>query len=193
MFKNLRLIFLSLIFVLLVSSCSLNYDITDYGNIEIGYSDFENNAFVACIYFDINNDDPNIVIEDNYKGIPITELGGYFGRGVPCPFYVLAKIKTPDVNQNFIAKYDADFIYTDNVQIHEYYVNINLPSTLKSVTYATKDVFCSSYGNNDGEEIMDIYIVRCKIQIDDSNKYFYSIDGKLYDKNTNTLIDKFIY
>ena len=193
MFKNLRFIFLSLIFVLLVSSCSLNYDIADYGNIIIGYSKFENNAFVGCINFDINNDNPNIVIEDNYKGIPITELGGYFGRGVPTPFCVLAEIETPDVNRNFTTNYDSDFIYSDNVQIHEYYVNIYLPLTLKSVTYTIKDVVCSSYENNDGEEITDIYIVRCNIQIDDSNKYFYSIDSKLYDKNTNTLVDKFIY
>ena len=51
-------------------------------------------------------DETEITVPDEYNGIPITILGGYFGRGVPSPFTIsLAKkyINAED-NKYFFSK-----------------------------------------------------------------------------------------
>ena len=88
--KKLLAVFLSVLICFTFSGCSMLFDYQSeaINNFDIGYSKILNEAFVSSYNWDGTEDTMNIVIPEEYRGIPITSLGGYFGRGVPCAFGV---------------------------------------------------------------------------------------------------------
>lgn len=65
---------------------------------------------------------------------------------------------------------------------------IYLPKSLKECTYIVQCVTGISENEHN-----TIYIARCNYYIDSNNTYFYTSDGKLYNKSDNTLVENLIY
>lgn len=195
--KQMKRIFhLFIVFSLLFSligatSCSLFYTVTDKDNVVIGYS--KTNAFIGPVEY-VPNDDKYIELPDEYDGRPVTELGGYFGRGVPTPFCIEYRPENRE-GQYFSTteSADGDFSWLGEYEMHDIYVTVSLPKHLKAVTYACKNVLGIETTKPDGSTFTELYRVRCFFVIDESNRYFYTVDGKLYDKKTKESIDDFIY
>jgi len=111
----------SLIFVSFfsLSSCSLFSCLSFYGssdtyeNFEVSYNNYNQEAFVSEYNWP-NQNDYHITIPDTYQNsetnkiYTVTAMGGYFGRGLPCPFYVnfSSFVPTEDIMQTY-----GDFLY----------------------------------------------------------------------------------
>ncbi len=185
-----------LVCVFAFCTCSLTYTSTTVNNVDIGYSKTENRAFIAHICCK-PGDDTTIVLPDYYEGIPITDLGGYIGRGYPMPFSVDVDFLGADyekysdcycTDEKYL--HDEDLDWWDDCVIHNVYLQITLPKYLKSITYVSYDVFVGEIVNGDGSVSAEIFRPICCFTIDADNRYFYSKDGKIYDKNTNeTVLD----
>ncbi len=183
---------LSPIVFLCLSSCSLTYAYqADENGIQICYSELENNAFIGSVSLE-SEETEEIILPNEYNGIPITVLGGYFGRGVPTPFNVI--FDSPhEEGKGFITWNDETDDSFKDATIHDLTLSLILPKNLKSIDYVEKYVHGVELTNEDGTTHAEIYRVRLCLSIDENNAYFYSEDGKLYDRKTNQLINEFIY
>ena len=154
-----------------------------------------NRCFVGgfeCIEY---TDNMELTIPNEYKGIPITQIGGYFGRGVPSPFY----ISVADLYMN--APPGSDYEGTFSGNIHNFNIpveynvetlvfNLNIGKNIEEVEYVSMHDYYPHI-NEDGT--ITFYQPAGIINCSEENKHFYSKDGKLYDKNTNELITDFVY
>ena len=86
--KKIIVCILCVIICLSFSSCSLLYDLDAVDSFDVGYSTSLINAFLSSYNWDGTDETTNIVVPEKYEGIPITEFGGYYGRGVPCSFSI---------------------------------------------------------------------------------------------------------
>lgn len=180
------------------SGCSLFYDYTYENGVGIGYSKIEKSAFVADIGWK-TGDSFTIVLPNEYNGIPIKELGGYFGRGVPSPFRFMIDINAlfPDCDDCYATDekrlYDEPPAWWNNAEITNCDFVITLPSRLERIRYVSMDVFVAVYNLEDGTVFVKIIRPTYYFYISGENAAFYTKDGKLYDKKTNALIDEFVY
>ena len=176
-----------------LTGCSMSYTMFEVGNIEIGYSELERNAFIASIYY-ARGDDTNIELPTYYEKAKVTELGGYFGRGVPCCFGINEVFYFFD--EGYINAYgflwrEMSLLINGKVEIEEIYFNITLPRYLEKITYA--DYYCSAAEYlNDGETITKIFKPTVNFTISEENEYFYTLDGRLYNKSDDSLALDFI-
>lgn len=188
---------LSLIFVFSLSGCCLYYNLTTVAGVDIGYSKIEKNCFIANILW-TNGESQDIVLPSYYDGIPVKELGGYFGRGVPSPFCI-----DTDINILFP---DADYYYgTDEAtvneetnpsttkEIYEYKFTVTLPSELEKITYVINNVSVADYNSKDGSVTEKIFLPTYYFIISEENEFFYTESGYLYNKKTDELITDFKY
>lgn len=136
-----------------------------------------------------------ITIPDDYNGIPIKRLGGYFGRGAPEPF----TIWLPESYVNAPAGSEYAAVFRGDIEecnIEEEYVvedlvfNLNIGKNVKVIEYVVMDHFFPHI-NEDGS--ITFYHAVVNINCSEENKRFYSKDGKLYNKRTDELITDFAY
>ena len=201
-FRNIPRVMITIVCICLsltlLTSCSLFYEINNGDSIAIGYSKFEKNAFIGPIYCK-EGVTTDIIIPDIYEGWTVTELGGYYGRGVPTPFYFYVMDESFD--DRFDEKYSTDesYIYDESLElwqdykIHDTIINVTLPKNLESVTYSEKVIEVGITEREDGTRFADIYRVKCSFMIDESNPYFYTENGKLYEKKSGELVKGLIY
>ena len=138
-----------------------------------------------------------ITIPDNYEGMPIKRIGGYFGRGVPMPFSVsLADLymNAPE-DSIFAAIFSGDInkleiIKNENYVIEDVVFTLNIGKNIEIVEFVDMDKYYPHI-NDDGS--ITFYHSVVNINCSDENKHFYSKDGKLYDKKTDELISDFAY
>lgn len=136
-----------------------------------------------------------IIIPDEYDGVPVTKIGGYYGVGVPSPF----RIELGDAYMN--APSDSDFygVFSGNLEsygIEEEYSVEELVFTLRIGKNISEIEFVSMgeyypHINDDGS--ITFYHPVVNVVCSEENKSFYSKDGKLYNKETDELIEEFNY
>ncbi len=136
-----------------------------------------------------------ITIPDDYEGIPIKRIGGYYGRGVPTPF----SIHFADLYMNAPEGSEYDAIFSGDInefEIPEEYIiedvvfNLNIGKNIEVIEFVVMDEYYPHI-NEDGS--ITFYHSVVNINCSDENKYFYSKDGKLYNKKTDELISDFAY
>ena len=135
-----------------------------------------------------------ITIPDDYDGIPIKRIGGYYGRGVPTPF----SISLADLYMNAPkgSEYDTIFGNINRFAISEDYIiedvvfNLNIGKNIEVIEFVIMDEYYPHI-NDDGS--ITFYPAVVNVNCSDDNKHFYSKDGKLYDKKTDELISDFEY
>ncbi len=160
-----------------LSSCSLSYRIDTLDQYDICYSN--KNAFIGYVTYNLDTTD--IYLPSEYNGVKVEELGGYYGRGVPTPFF----LGYSGIEYGFSIKLND---INDEATIIETKINIYLPKYLKKCAYIEQIVSGVTINDHD-----IVYVARCNYYIDSENEYFYTNNGKLYNKSDNTLVENLIY
>ncbi len=199
--KRLLSVILSLSLLLALTGClaeeiSLFYDETaEKDGFTIAINETANCCFVGGFNCKEYNDNEEIVIPDEYEGKPITQIGGYYGRGVPTPFYISVwdiYVNVPE-DSEYHTLYSSDirnFDINADYTVQDIVFTLSLGKNIKSI----KNVYMVHYYPHINEDnSITFYHPVVKINCSEDNKYFYSKDGKLYDKNTNALIEDFAY
>lgn len=95
--RTLPVLLLAACLILVAASCSswdwsLKYSKTaQVGNMEFGLNPEGKEAFVAVCLWDGTEEGRRFVIPDTVEGCTVFKMGGYFGRGLPMPFYIAAE------------------------------------------------------------------------------------------------------
>lgn len=134
----------------------------------------------------------DIIIPEKYGRQKIKCLGGYFGRGLPSPFFIDCSsylgIKS-DVDEtvgSLTTSMDPSMIEPGTKVVYTDFT-IHLSKYIEKI-YARADA--TEYTVK-GEKTA--YCPRVSIICDEDNKTFYSKDGKLYYRQDDTLVDGFNY
>lgn len=196
--KKIAIIALYGVIMLTFSGCCLSYDYTDENGLGIGYSELGNSAFISEVNIK-KGDSFSIILPDEYNGIVVKDLGGCFGRGVPCPFYINIDIQAvyPDCDECYCTDeeylYDDTLDWWDSVGIIDCEFTITLPSNLENIVDADMCVYVAEFNSYNGTVVAKAIRPTVYLNISEDNKNFYTENGKLYDKHTKELIDGFIY
>ncbi len=194
--KKFLTLILSIVLIISLSGCiteelSLLYN--EKGEMDgfyIAVNNTANSCFVGQYTCTEYSENMEITIPDEYKNKPITRIGGYFGRGVPSPFCISLEelyMNAPDGSE-----YDSVFSgdIDDNYSVEELPFTLNIGKNIKTVEYIEMDM-CYPHINEDGS--VTFYQAVVYVNCSEDNKYFYSKDGRLYDKKTKELISVFKY
>lgn len=154
---------------------------TDNGTFDIGYS--RKSAFISNYEWDDNQDHMKVVLPNEFKGVPVTQLGGYFGRGVPAPFNIILNEKySNDGITSVIPEEAPSDWYADGYTIIEYKFIIVLNSNLKELFFGGSELYFR-FKHDDGKYTLyhPTYYYECA----EDNKVFYCKDGVIYLKVTD--------
>lgn len=170
-------------------------DHADVDGFSISINKTANCCFVgsyACTEYTENFE---ITIPDDYNGMPIKRIGGYSGSGVPSPFYI--SLYDLYVNAPSGSKYGAIFagdIYAFNIQdayvVEDVVFTLNIGKNIEAVEFVVMDQY---FPHINEDSSVTFYHPVVYINCSEENKYFYSQDGKLYNKKTDELISDFAY
>ena len=194
--KKLLVAFLSVCVSLSFAGCSLLYQLNAIDNFDIGYSKVLNEAFVSSYNWDGVCETKNIVIPEEYNGIKITALGGYYGRGAPHPFGVsLSESYKNDLcseaNQWFGSKTYKDVESVDTVYLN---FNLHISKNIEQITEHTLDHFYEgTYYDGENYHSKIIVVILYNITCDEDNNTFYAKDGKLYYRQNDSLVSDILY
>ena len=136
--KKLFVSFLCIFTCLTLTGCSLLFDYKDdaIDNFDIGYSEELNKAFASLYNWDGRDETKNIVIPEEYNGAKITELGGYYGSGVPCSFGIglseqFKNTICNDANYWFVSKKYEDIGSVDTIYLN---FNLHISKNIEKIT-----------------------------------------------------------
>ena len=188
--------------VLSLSGCSLDEvsffycDDADANGFDISINRISNCCFVGRYNCTEYTDNLEITIPDNYDGIPIKRIGGYFGRGLPTPFGIslASYVNTPKGSE-----FDSPFSVVGDLDDYEFSEEYNVECPVFRLVIGKnieviEHVEMNNYFphiNEDGS--ITLYHPVVYIICSEENEHFYSKDGKLYDKKTDELITAFAY
>lgn len=172
-----------LISLLLLISCipvfagcnnDYRYRYFENGNITGGYC--EHNAFIGKCYWD--GGDKVIELPDEYKGVPVTLLGGYTGwLGTRKEF----EIVLPDNDYTYMDSTNAN---DDGYETITFIIKIG--KNFQGVERISDKVFI---GYRYDESIDVIYKIEYYFEVDSENEYLYSEDGRIYAKGSDCLLN----
>ncbi|MBQ8550352.1 MAG: hypothetical protein IJ426_03340 [Clostridia bacterium] len=182
------------------SSFFYSSDAINVDGFDIHTNALSRKAFVATYECTEYTENMEITIPDKCKGIPVTNLGGFTGKGYPHCFtvsvdsiydnfndYLPDSGSVPNPNDPFIDLYSSfeeqgKCIYVDLPFV------LNIGKNIKKIYSICTSEAC--HINDDGT--MTVYRpVISEIRCDKRNKKFYSKDGKLYYKSSNKLVEDF--
>lgn len=143
-------------------------------------------AAVESIDYDPDSGVTAFTIPDHWGDYPVIALGGYYGRGAPCPFSI--EVKGVDAalgvypEAGSFGKVNgkrAEIVYHD--------LTLNLGANIREI-FANQSGMYVKRGEDGGE----IHVVRVYFNCDPANRSFSSEDGRLYDRKGN-LVKGFFY
>ena len=136
-------------------------------------------AAVDGLIYDPDSGLTEFTIPESYGDYPVVDLGGYVGRGAPCPFDIRVKgIQSsmgvyPDGGTfGKVNGKKVDVIYHD--------VTLNLGANIREIFADC----CGHYVETGGDK-GEVHVVRVYVNCNPSNRQFYSENGRLYDKKGN--------
>ena len=179
-----------LVFVGLTYAVNLNY--TDSGQDDcylyltreerkgtVLYRSQGKKAAVDGLIYDPDSGLTEFTIPESYGDYPVVELGGYVGRGAPCPFDIRVKgiqsslgVSPSGGTFGKVNGKKVDVIYHD--------VTLNLGANIKEIFADC----CGHYVETGGDK-GEVHVVRVYVNCNPSNRQFYSENGRLYDKKGN--------
>ena len=157
-------------------------------NIQIYYNSSSKKAFVGRVI--ANDDNLYIVIPDTIGDIKINKLGGSHGTGAPTLFYIDYRPNTSFGGYFNCSKEDYESI-KDTYKVTEYNVliKITLPKYLNKISFNDISYFSREYYIYPSTKDAAIFNITCDYSIDETNKYFYTKDGIIYNKKTKGIIE----
>ena len=138
-------------------------------------------AAVSEYSYNPYDDSNEITIPDMYGDYPVHALGGYIGKGGPCPFFVSAK-RLHGYSYYIVDPEDAFELGVDPDKLEYFDLVMNIGPNIREVIAKRVGFASGSSG----------YIVRLYINCDPDNPKFYSENGRLYTKK-GELVDGLIY
>lgn len=198
--KKLLIILLTLFLTFNAYGCDtkkicLSYDETvQYDNFTIAINDSGNCCFVGCYTVEKYIDNMEITIPDYYEDIPIERIGGYYGTGVPTPFYIDTSeyINSPEdsLYSGVFSGHPDDFNLDVKYTVVDLPFRLNIGKNINEISNVSMDLYYP-YKNDNGS--ITFYHPVVWITCSTDNEHFYSKDGKLYDKEKDELITVFSY
>lgn len=198
--KGLLIIISSMLLIFIVGCTSINESSLFYtesvevDNFFISINETANCCFVGNYEYDGEESNKVITVPDEYNGIPITQIGGYYGTGVPTPFQIsLCVYMNTDEDSKYHGIWGGDI---EDYNLEEEYTIVDVPFVLnigkniKSVKYVSMDEYYP-YINED--ESITFFHPVVEINCSEENEYFYSKEGRLYSKKDDKLISDFAY
>ena len=191
-----KMIALLLSFVLLagLSACgswdwSLNYSKkVEEGGFDIALNPEGNAAFAAACAWDGTDEGRRIVIPDVVQGCTVFKLGGYFGRGLPMPFYVAVPAdQTEPAPTNESGEPTGE---TKAERTEEILFTLVIGPYLEEIANV-RESWDFTVDEADGTRVT--YHPVFAFEVDEKNPTFYAKDGKLYLKRGNVLVTDFEY
>jgi len=168
---------------------------TEANGLLIAVNDMANCCFVGKYTCKDYNPNQAIIIPDAYDNKPITRIGGYYGRGVPTPFYIsLAELymNAPE-GSDYAAVYSGDiqsFDISDNYRVEDVVFRLYIGQYINTISYVAMEDYYPHI-NDDGS--ITFYHPVVNIVCSEDNPHFYSENGKLYHKNSRQLVEDFSY
>ncbi len=180
------------------SSCTL-YESTyaEELGVTFGYSNVKGDCFVGEIEHS-KNSPTEIVLPETFNGLPVVQLGGYVGTGVPSPFGAYC---APDYfPDEYVNPFTCEDEYVKTLldervilEVDNILFKITLPRRLKRIKNTALKLVTGAERTDGGSKRIKIFRPVYYFEIDEENPYFYTDDGKLYDKKTNELFFDCIY
>ena len=190
----------ALITSVILSGCTGFVESDTVDGLEIYYGDGRNYCFVGSYTYDGETTD--IVIPDEYKGKPVTRLGGYLGSGLPVEFRIdirslcncsdgesyIYNNYFPDGGSPVIP--DGTTMYTIDLSSSDLVVDIHreiIPFTVhigKNIAGASGRFFSPNVYHVNADGSVTVYNVEYRFECSPENSVYYSEDGVLYRKDT---------
>lgn len=183
--KIIYLTFILAALLAFVCSGCTGFKLIRTDDFDIGYNKYNKKSFIAACYW--SGGEKVIEIPDEYNGSKITALGGYYGRGVPCPFRIV------------LQNYDFDWVGSnsdeeDDDECETLVFTVKIGKNITKLQYVSGKDFYGIHTESDDVLLSDaLYKVVYYFEVDEENNYLYSVDGRLYYKQNNQLIDEFFY
>ena len=191
MIRSLRLLLPVFLLCALLSACrrgdwSLDYSKTaKVGAWDVALDPDGKKAFAAAYVWDGSEEGRRVVVPDEVEGCIVYTLGGYFGRGLPMPFYVfmpLSETETDGSGEETATPREErteELVFT--LVLGPYLENIR--NIRESEDFAVD--------KEDGTRV--IYHPVFLFEVDEKNPVYHTDDrGRLY-SNKNVLITDFEY
>lgn len=193
-YKKIIIILCLLCFCMSLSGCFYSFENTQDGKFSFGVSKIKKDAF--CIGCNWDGGDASFVIPDEFMGYKVTTLGGYTGRGYPCPFSIKVDLNAiyPEYEGTYGQQEDIEGSpSTDEYEVFTFFVHLGV--NLINLDYIDgKTYFVRHIEKQNGEIQSDIL---CKIvysfTVDSANPRLYAKNGKLYYRENNELVTDFFY
>lgn len=147
-------------------------------------------AMVYEYQWDGDEENMTIVIPETYQGkYTVTTVGGYIGRGYPCPFAIwLGEVKATDrIDGGDDPDELVELGWFESYTIVNYEFRLILGANIKSVSYVDQSVWVCKDGDH-----ATLYYPRVYVECAAENTHYYSENGKLYQKD-GTLVEGFLY
>ena len=162
---------------------------------DVAVNETANCCFVGTYTCEEYTENQEITIPDEFNGKPIKRIGGTFGSGVPSPFAISVAslyMNVPeDSEYGGIYQGDLkDFNIAEEYRVENVRFVLNIGKNIKTIKFVEMDVYYPHI-NEDGS--ITFYHPVVYVNCAEDNPYFYSKDGKLYDKKTDALISQFAY
>ncbi len=168
---------------------SLLYDGNVYvDNLHICINDTADCCFAGPYICEEYTEGMEITIPDEYEGMPVKRIGGYYGRGVPTPFYF-------DMSNLFTGSSGEAYYFNMSTVDEAQYEIVDLPyvlnigKNLDSIVYVENRYY--PHIEDDGSVVYYHPVV--SVNCSEENETFYSENGRLYSRKDNSLVADFDY
>jgi hypothetical protein len=153
------------------------------------YNPISRRAYAAQYNWDGRAESMTIRIPDTVFGYPVTGLGGFMGRGVPCRFAVCLPESYGVKHQFDPELFEDERREHPNAQVVDLVFSVALGKNVSTVEAAGCDwAYC--FDGDWTERICRIYY---EFDCDPENETFYSEAGKLYTRADGALVPDFSY
>lgn len=163
-----------------VTVYSMTWENAKISNLNISYNKITKECIASDFEWDGNTENMTFTVPDEYEGMKIKSLGGAVGLGAPTHFCVMVPQELHKEVVSGTATEDCIGIVDENTVTYSF--TVNLGENIKNF----ENFSYQEYFMDKNDKV--IYIVEIKYECSESNKWAYSEDGKLYDKNTNKLL-----
>lgn len=148
-------------------------------------------AMVYSYQWDGDTENMTIVIPETYQGsYTVTTVGGYYGRGYPCPFTIFLPEEI-GITYTMSGDDDLDARVADgrfeSYTVVNYDFTLQIGANIESVDYVNQCAFVCEDGGQ-----ATVYYPRVYIECAPENEHYYSENGILYAKD-GAKVEGFLY
>ena len=191
--KRVMILILAALTVFCLAGCGLDWSLKYSKKVKADGFDIALNpegkqAFAAACAWDGTDEGRRIVIPDVVEGCTVFKLGGYFGRGLPMPFYVATPVdQTEPAPTNESGEPTGE---TKAARTEEILFTLVFGPYLEEIANV-RESWDFTVDEEDGTRVT--YHPVFAFEVDEKNPKFYAKDGKLYLKRGDVLVTDFEY